>query len=70
MKYLRMDLKVCEGCGSLWLRTETSNGVYCHSCALRLADFPAPKGKSRAGRKPGLSRTRCKPSQSPAGGAR
>jgi hypothetical protein len=83
MKYLRMDLKVCEGCGTLWLRTITSNGVYCRSCATRLSEFPAPRGRSRAGRKPrdgrkpGLARinhcnptTRCNQTESLAGGAR
>ena len=71
MNYLRLDLKVCEGCGTLWLRSVTSNGVYCRSCATRLSEFPAPRGKSRAGRKPRLARiTRCNATDSLAGGAR
>src|ERR1700722_4116360 len=42
MNNLRVDLKVCEGCGALWLRTETTEGVYCRRCAARLSQFPAP----------------------------
>ncbi len=45
MNYLRMDLKVCEGCGALWLRTGALEGVYCRSCRARLAEFPAARGR-------------------------
>jgi len=48
MNDLRMFLKICEGCGVLWLRTGASDGVYCHRCATKLADFPQPNpGKCR-----------------------
>ena len=43
MNYLRMDLKVCEGCGALWLRMSVTKDVYCRSCAAKLAEFPAPR---------------------------
>jgi hypothetical protein len=55
MKHFCVDLKVCEGCGGLWLRAQNGNmqhGVYCRSCALLLSEFPAPRQRSRAGRKP------------------
>jgi hypothetical protein len=42
MKYLRVDLKICEGCGALWLRAGPIDGVYCRGCIARLADFPQP----------------------------
>ena len=45
MNYLRMDLKVCEGCGALWLRTGVNDGVYCRSCQARLGGFPVAKGR-------------------------
>jgi len=45
MNDLRMDLKVCEGCGALWLRTGIGAGVYCRTCRSRLAEFPAAKGR-------------------------
>ena len=45
MNNLCMELKVCEGCGALWLRAGKISGVYCRSCAARLAEFPAAKGR-------------------------
>ena len=45
MNDLRMDLKVCEGCGALWLRAGIAAGVYCRVCSRRLAEYPAPKGR-------------------------
>jgi hypothetical protein len=49
MKDFRVDLKVCEGCGALWLRTG-AQGIYCKGCAQRLSEFP-PVRVSRRGRK-------------------
>ena len=46
----RVELKVCEACGSLWVRA-AQQGVYCASCAHWLKDFPAPRGRSRRGRR-------------------
>ena len=46
MKEFRVDLKVCEGCGGLWLRAREVGrqcGAYCNSCVRWLAEFPAPK---------------------------
>jgi hypothetical protein len=40
MKHLRVNLKICEGCGALWLRASTVDRVYCRGCLTRLADFP------------------------------
>jgi hypothetical protein len=51
MNDLRMDLKVCEGCGALWLRATVVNGVYCRGCAGRLAEYPAPRKIHAGGRK-------------------
>jgi hypothetical protein len=50
MKYFRVELKVCEGCGGLWIRA-AGHGVYCRGCATRLSEFPPPRGRSRSGRK-------------------
>jgi hypothetical protein len=47
MKDFRIELKVCEGCGGLWLRAQElkaeRQGAYCCSCVRWLAEFPAPK---------------------------
>jgi hypothetical protein len=40
MLYLKVHLKVCEGCGGLWFRTEDRGDVYCSSCAGRLKGYP------------------------------
>ncbi len=40
MTYLRIHLKVCEGCGSLWFRPQDGMDIYCTSCATKLTHFP------------------------------
>lgn len=57
MMYLRIFLKVCEGCGSLWFRTQDNPEVYCPVCAPRLAAIP-PSARSRRSVRRGLKR-RC-----------
>ncbi len=49
MKSLRMELKVCEGCGALWVRS-LAGGVYCNRCTWMLSDFPKPLSRKRRGR--------------------
>jgi len=56
MKYLRLELKVCEGCGALWLRAGVGDGVYCSKCAFQLSKFPVAKGKHPGGRPRRLAR--------------
>ena len=56
MKDFRVELKVCEGCGGLWLRARgmEMRGAYCNSCVRWLSEFPAPKrpqSRSEAQRK-------------------
>jgi hypothetical protein len=57
MKYLHLELKICEGCGALWLRTGITDGVYCTACRKWLDGFPEPTGK-RAGGRPRLARVK------------
>jgi len=57
MNYLRVEIKVCEACGTLWLRA-VSQGVYCKECATLLSEFPAVR-KSRRGRKRASTRMAC-----------
>lgn len=62
MNELRLILKICEGCGVLWLRSEQRNEVYCQGCKVRLAEFPAPHaGKCRNHRPPRVSGRRRRP---------
>ena len=38
---LRVQLKVCEGCGCLWYRPENlGSTAYCRECQEKLKDFP------------------------------
>ncbi len=50
MTQVKMQLKVCEGCGTLWVRS-VAGGVYCGRCALLLSDFPTPLSRKRRGRR-------------------
>ena len=45
MSNLHMELKVCEGCGVLWLRSGQAATVYCRGCAAKLSEFPAALGR-------------------------
>jgi len=47
---LRVQLKICEGCGCLWYRAQNQGGVYCHRCETKLKDFPSPETRKRRGR--------------------
>ncbi len=49
---LRVQLKVCEGCGSLWYRSQNQKSVYCKGCEVRLREFPAPATRKQRGRRP------------------
>jgi hypothetical protein len=57
MTSLRMDLKVCEGCGALWLRMDGVCSVYCRGCARQVSDFPAPRPRHAGGRRCRTART-------------
>jgi hypothetical protein len=61
MNYLRLTLKVCEGCGTLWLRRVSIDSVYCATCARQLSAFPSARGKHAGGRpsRSGRILTRC-----------
>ncbi len=50
MEYLRVQLKVCEGCGGLWFRT-SGEDVYGRCCAGKLAQHAKAKPERR-GRRP------------------
>ena len=39
---VRVQLKVCEGCGCLWYRAQTLESVYCKECESKLRDVSIP----------------------------
>ena len=47
---LRVQLKICEGCGSLFFRPQAKGNIYCQSCEVKLKDFPSPESRKRRGR--------------------
>ncbi len=47
---LRLQLKICEGCGCLWYRAVNHGTVYCQRCETKLKDFPSPETRKRRGR--------------------
>lgn len=47
---VRVQLKICEGCGCLWYRTQSDESVYCGSCDAKLRAFPSPESRKRRGR--------------------
>lgn len=47
---VRVQLKICEGCGCLWFRAQTHKGVYCSECEVRMKDFPSPESRKPRGR--------------------
>jgi len=40
---LRVELKYCERCGSLWFREWGGGQVYCENCLPAVDDLPAPR---------------------------
>jgi hypothetical protein len=52
MEYLRVQLKVCEGCGSLWFRTQSAaEMVYGRCCAGKLAQHAKANVGQQRGRR-------------------
>jgi len=43
---VRMELKYCESCGALWLRSFGSAQIYCGPCRLQVAQLPPEKKRS------------------------
>ena len=51
----RVEVKVCERCGGLWLRPAAQNGerglIYCSPCARVMAQMPAARKELPNGRR-------------------
>jgi len=37
----KLELKICERCGGLWLRPAGSRWIYCGRCKAKVDDLPA-----------------------------
>ncbi len=42
-----VELKYCERCGGLWLRSKDEEKVYCPGCVPKMAEFPPPRQRKR-----------------------
>jgi hypothetical protein len=51
MHDIKLELKVCEGCGSLWVRHCGMAQPYCAGCKKKLAEFPNRGPKRPRGRR-------------------
>jgi len=47
LEIVRLELKYCERCGGLWVRTWGTEDVYCLSCAVQMSDLPSVRRKKR-----------------------
>lgn len=48
-KAQRLELKICERCGGLWLRPGGSAWVYCGPCKQKMDELPVLRWKPPAG---------------------
>jgi len=67
---LRVQLKICEGCGALFYRAQAECNIYCPGCEVKLRDFPVPDSRRRRGRPGRKSIPRIWAVAAAAGGAR
>ena len=47
LEIVRLELKYCERCGGLWMRTWGTEDVYYPSCAVEMLDLPAARRRRR-----------------------
>jgi hypothetical protein len=52
LEIVYLELKYCERCGGLWLRTRGTGEVHCAPCRTQLWEFPIPPGKTSRPRLP------------------
>jgi hypothetical protein len=48
LEIIRLELKYCERCGGLWMRTLGSGEVYCSLCVAQMLDLPVPRARRKA----------------------
>jgi hypothetical protein len=47
LEIVHLELKYCERCGGLWMRTRGTDVVYCAACALEVLDLPIVRKRTR-----------------------
>lgn len=48
LEIIRLELKYCERCGGLWMRTQDSGDVYCPACVTHVLDLPGSRARTKA----------------------
>ena len=48
LEIVRLELKYCERCGGLWMRTWGTDEIYCPTCALEMSDMPPVRRRARS----------------------
>ena len=44
----KVELKICERCGGLWMRPANSGWIYCALCKKQVNNLPAIKPRRKA----------------------
>ena len=47
LEIIRLELKYCERCGGLWMRTRGTEDVYCPPCAVEMLDLPSVRRRRK-----------------------
>jgi hypothetical protein len=47
LEIVRLELKYCERCGGLWMRTWGTDEIYCPTCAVEMSDLPPVRRRTR-----------------------
>ena len=53
LKIVQLELKYCERCGGLWVRSLGCGEIYCPPCAIEMADVASPGRRRNSPRLPG-----------------
>ena len=48
LEIVRLELKYCERCGGLWMRTWGTEEVYCPACAVQMSGSSCGSPKEKA----------------------
>ena len=49
---MKLELKVCEACGGLWLRPQGLRWKYCAKCAQKMRELPQREARATNPRLP------------------
>jgi hypothetical protein len=47
LEIVHLELKYCERCGGLWMRTRGAEDVYCPNCTVEVLDLPIRRNRRK-----------------------